>query len=115
MLFCDNPLLWGTGVGVELHADLHHATAVGLVGDCVAVAVDLLQGFLGSAFHFHLKDIDGIWHPHYHVHPAASTLDLGADIDIEHREYEVHGVFVELFSLTPNPSPKERGVVTFDR
>ena len=42
-----------------------------------------------------LEDIDGVGHPYDHVYASADALHLGAYIDVEHGEDEIHGVFIE--------------------
>ena len=80
---CNDPVLGGTGVNIELNTDLYHLAAVCLVGYGVAMVVDLLQGFLSGAVNLQLKHVNGILHPDHHVSPASGTLDLCTDIEIQ--------------------------------
>jgi len=50
-------LAYSHGIAVEVDADLHHLAVVGRVGEGVAMAVDLVDGFSGGAVDLELKDV----------------------------------------------------------
>ena len=52
LLVCDNPFFGNAGVGIELHADLHHLAPLCLIRKGIALLVYLLQSLAGSAIHF---------------------------------------------------------------
>ena len=52
-------LAYGHGIAVELDADFYYLPPVGRVGEGVAMAVDLVDGFSGGAVDLELKDVGG--------------------------------------------------------
>ena len=51
-------LSYGHGVAVELHTDFHYFLAIGIVGQGVVVAVDLVEGLLGGTVDLEFEDIN---------------------------------------------------------
>lgn len=70
-------------LGGEADADLDDPAAVRLVGDGIALVVDLLERFLHSTVEFQLHDVDGGVGLHEDIHPALCRTHLGVDIDVE--------------------------------
>ena len=89
------PLVDGACVAVEADAGHDDAVAVGVVGKGVVTALDLLQGIMCGAAHLQLHDVCGVGHIHHKVYASTRNLDLRAHIDVQHREDEIEGVFVE--------------------
>jgi len=84
-----HPVFGYAGVGIELHADLDHLPPLQQKWEGIALLVYLFQRLAGRAADLELEDIRRVGHPHHHVHPAASYLDLRAHIEIKHGEDEV--------------------------
>ena len=64
-------LSYAHAIAVELHSYFHYFASVGRVGQCVVVAVDLVDGFLGCAVHLEFEDIDGFGHLYHKVNTAS--------------------------------------------
>ena len=66
-----------------------------MVRQGIVPGTQLVKGLLRRAVHLQLHDVGRAGHVDHHVGTTAGALHLRADVDVQHREYQVEGVFVE--------------------
>lgn len=74
---------------IEGHAHFHDLAAVGLIGQGIALAVDLVESLPGAAVHLQLKHVGRVGHSYHHIRPPTLTFHLRTNINVQHREYQV--------------------------
>ena len=94
--------------------DLHFSAGYAQRPNTLTVGVDSLNA-QQEVFNSHVyqqdiesRHINANFHTNYNFHLGNFTLAYGVIANAS-----LHGIETELNSLTPNPSPKERGVYTF--
>ena len=77
----------------EIDAEGNHFAAVGGVGFCIALVLDLLEGSFGRAVELELDDIYIIRTLHHAVYaPLACFLLCYGAVETEHLDDEIEGV-----------------------
>ena len=77
----------------EIDAEGNHFAAVGGVGFCIALVLDLLEGSLGRAVELELDDIYIIRTLHNTVYAPLARLLLGhSAVESKHLDDEIEGV-----------------------
>ena len=77
----------------EIDAEGNHFAAVGGVGFCIALVLDLLEGSFGRAVELELYDIDVARTLHHAVYaPLACLLLCHGAVECKHLDDEIEGV-----------------------
>lgn len=90
-----NPVVNGTGLGIEMYACHHHVPPFGLVGCGISFLLDLLKCLLSPLVSLQLQNIGGVRHQHDHVYATSGTSHLGTHIDVEHGEDKIESILIE--------------------
>lgn len=82
-------------LGRYAHAALGNLPAVCLVGDGVALGVNLLQGMVYCIVYLQLEDEDVLPCPYHHIGSAKDAPHLGVDSGVKHGERHVEQELIE--------------------